>query len=198
MSSLGTIWTYPSNPRAMKTNKTPEFLADFPLARVPTFKSAGGLTLYESDAIALYAAESGGACEQLLGTSVDERAVVRQWIGFADHELFGPLTTLILWRYGMGHFDENAEKIALQHLVSSLDVVERQLQGTQYIASEKLSLADLSMAAAMYWGFGQVVDRKLRGRYTRTTEWYLRVIQDKRINSAFGEGDFIEIRKERP
>ncbi|KAH6983547.1 glutathione S-transferase [Ilyonectria sp. MPI-CAGE-AT-0026] len=220
MSSIGTIWTYPSNPRAMKvqavaavngltvqiapdfamgkTNKTPEFLADFPMGRVPTFKSATGLALFESDAITQYIAESGPESAQLLGATAEERAVIRQWIGFADHELFEPLTTLILWRYGMAPFDEEAEKAALLRLDVSLTVLEKQLQGRQHIASGQLSLADISVAASLYWGFAQVLDVELRAKFSQTVEWYLRVIQDERVKSTFGEKNFIETRKTSP
>ncbi|KAH7144149.1 glutathione S-transferase [Dactylonectria estremocensis] len=220
MSSVGTIWTYPFNPRAMKieavaavngrtvdyapnfamgkTNKSSDFLDDFPIGRVPTFKSASGLALFESDAIAQYVAESGPAKAQLLGATAEDRAVIRQWIGFADHELFEPLTTLVLWRYGMAPFNDEAEKAALQRLDASLTMLEKQLQHRQHIASEQLSLADISVAAGLYWGFAQVIDLELRARYSQTTEWYLRVIRGKCVNSAFGESNFIDVRKDRP
>jgi elongation factor 1-gamma len=182
-----------------KTNKTPEFLADFPMGRVPTFKSIhGGLTLFESDAIAQYAAESGPASAQLLGSTAEERAVIRQWIGFADHELLEPLTTMIMWRYGMAPFDEESEKSAFQRLSISLAALEKHLQGRQYIASQQLSLADISVVAGLYWGFAQVIDGELRAKYSQTTEWYLRVIQDERVASAFGDKNFIEVRKTAP
>lgn len=177
-----------------KTNKSPEFVSDFPTGRVPTFKSAKGLYIFESDAIAQYVAECGPSSIQLLGSTVEERAIIRQWIGFADHELFEPLTTLILWRYGMAPFDEEADKSAFQRLIASLVVLEKQLEGRQYIASEQLSLADISVAASLYWGFAQIIDRALRAEYSRTTEWYLRVIQDESVHSAFGEKNFIEVR----
>lgn len=77
MPSIGKIYSYPNNPRVAKaaiaanynnqqitmvpdfkmgeTNKTPEFLAKFPLGRVPAFESTdGSFTLYESNAIAYY------------------------------------------------------------------------------------------------------------------------------------------------
>ncbi|GJC87243.1 glutathione S-transferase-like protein FUS3 [Colletotrichum liriopes] len=238
MSSIGTIWSYPYNPRAFKqealiqhlsllrclysekvvaaaavngltvdyapnfvmgkTNKTPEFLTDFPMGRVPTFKSAdGGLTLFESDAIAQYAAEIGPASAQLLGINMEERAIIRQWIGFADHELLEPLTTLVLWRYGMADFVEKAEQAAFSRLHVSLATLEQHLHGRRYIASEQLSLADISVAAGLYWGFAQVIDRELRAKYSKTTEWYLRVIRDKRLASSIKE-ELIEIRKPSP
>ncbi|KAJ4993150.1 Elongation factor 1-gamma 1 [Stagonosporopsis vannaccii] len=220
MSSIGTIWTYPFNPRAIKieaaaavnnltvnyapefamgiTNRSSKFLDDFPMGKVPTFKSSSGLTLFESDAIAQYAAESGPASSQLLGSDVEERAVIRQWISFADHELNEPLTTLILWRYGMGSFNKEAEDSALQRLHASLTVLEKHLRNCQWIASEQLSLADISVAAGLYWGFAQVIDGKLRNQYKNTTQWYLRVIGSESVKSAFGEKNFVEVRKVSP
>ncbi|OJJ67038.1 hypothetical protein ASPBRDRAFT_137149 [Aspergillus brasiliensis CBS 101740] len=213
MASLGTIYTYPYNPRVMKvqaaaalngrtvdiapefimtkTNKSPEFLRDFPLGKVPAFKGVTGLSLFESDAILQYVAESGPASVQLLGSSVDDRALIRQWTEFADHELFEPLQNMVLWRYGMAPFDEALESKSYSRLEVSLSVLEAHLQGREFVASGDLSMADLSVAAAMFWGYGQVVDADLRSRYPSTAEWYLRVIGREGVKQAFGEPNFI-------
>ncbi|WYZ42207.1 hypothetical protein EsH8_V_001102 [Colletotrichum jinshuiense] len=168
------------------------------MGRVPTFKSANdGMTLFESDAIAQYAAESGPASARLLGVTVEERALIRQWIGFADHELFPPLTTLIMWRYGMAAFDEIEERAAFTRLHVSLVALEKHLQGRQYIATEQLSLGDISVAAGLYWGFAHIIDRELRAKYSETTKWYLRVIRDERLKSSIQEV-LIDIRKTSP
>merc|ERR1712228_279169 len=87
----GTLYTYPENFRAYKaliaaeysgakvkvaseapefvlgeTNKSAEFLAKFPLGKVPAFASADGKNIFESNAIAYYLAN-----EQLRGQSID-------------------------------------------------------------------------------------------------------------------------------
>ncbi|CEN60388.1 Putative Translation elongation factor eEF-1B gamma subunit [Aspergillus calidoustus] len=220
MGSIGTIYTYPYNPRVMKvqaaaalngrtvsiapnfimteTNRSPEFLHDFPLGKVPAFRSVTGIQLFESDAIAQYAAEMGPMSTQLLGSSADERALIRQWIGFADHELFEPLQSMVLWRYGMGPYNEGVEATSLRRLEVSLDVLERHLRGREYLVSSLLSLADLSVAAAMVWGFGQVVDKEMRGRYPVTVQWYLRVIEQDKVKQVFGEPKMIEVRVSPP
>ena len=181
-----------------KTNRTTEFLDDFPLGKVPVFKSAKGLKLYESDAIAQFVAESGPASGQLLGNTVEERAVVRQWIDFADNELFEPITPLILWRYGMGAYNDNQEQLSLKSLNISLDVLEKHLSGRQYMATNQLSLADLSVAAGLYWGFAQVIDREMSSKYPLTSEWYLRIVENDLVKPAFGEHKPIEVRKSHP
>ncbi|BCS05596.1 glutathione S-transferase family protein [Aspergillus luchuensis] len=177
-----------------KTNKSPEFLLDFPLGKVPAFRSVTGLSLFESDAILQYVAESGPASVQLLGSSVDERALIRQWTEFADHELFEPLQNMVLWRYGMAGFDEALELRSYSRLEVSLSVLEAHLQGREFVASGDLSMADLSVAAAMVWGYGQVVDADLQCQYPSTVQWYLRVIGREGVKQAFGEPNFLEKR----
>lgn len=50
-----------------KTNKTPTFLAKFPHGKVPAFEGEDGTTIFDSDAIARYVAESGPLAAQLVG-----------------------------------------------------------------------------------------------------------------------------------
>lgn len=181
-----------------KTNKSAEFLSDFPLGKVPVFKSTKGLKLFESGAIAQFVAESGPASGQLLGNTAEERAVIRQWIDFADNELFEPITPLILWRYGMAAYNEDQEKSSLKRLNISLDAMEKHLGGRQYMATNQLSLADLSVAAGLYWGFAQVIDREMSSKYPLTSEWYLRIVENDLVKPAFGEHKPLEVRKSHP
>jgi elongation factor 1-gamma len=112
-----------------KTNKSAECLSDFPLGNVLAFKSRKGLKLLESGAIVRFVAETELVSDQLLGTTTEERAVIRQCIDFADNELFEPITTLILWRYGMATYSDDQENSSLKRLNISLDVLEKHLSG---------------------------------------------------------------------
>ncbi|KAM0314225.1 hypothetical protein ACHAO8_004858 [Botrytis cinerea] len=221
MSSLGTVYTYPDNPRTMKiqaaaafnhktidlfpefvffqTNRTPEFLSDFPLGRVPAFKDAtSSFHLFESDAIAQYAAESGPAANQLLGSNVKERATIRQWISFANDEIFNPMTTLIFWRSGFGPFEKGAEDGAMGRLVLLLGVLEGQLSKHMYVSgTEDISLADISVAASLYWGFDQIIDVEMRERFPQVLRWYERTIKHQHLSPFWGEQKFVEKRRDR-
>lgn len=181
-----------------KTNRSAEFLKQFPLGRVPTFIGADGLALFETDAIAQYVAESGPAGTMLLGATARERAVISQWVHFADHELFEPSTTLIMWRYGMGEFDRVLEDQALQRLEKSLSILEKHLSTSRHVGSESTTMADISVAAALYWGFDQVIDREMRARYPAVVEWYQRTLNHEKIRSAFGDVKFIDERRVSP
>ncbi|GFF31417.1 elongation factor 1-gamma [Aspergillus udagawae] len=215
--SFGTLYSYPNNPRVMKIlsaanlnnltisvpdfkigtdNHTPEFRAKFPFGKVPAFEGADGTKIVESDAIAQYVAESGPAAGQLLGTTPAERAAIRQWISFADGEIQGPGIPLILPRLGYVPFDENVEKKNLEKLERSLAYLEGHLRDRNWIATEeKLSLADITVAATLNWAFSFVIDREMRQKYPFVVSWYEKTIESDGVKQAFGEKKFIEKRE---
>lgn len=184
-----------------QTNRTPEFLAKFPLGKVPAFESASGVKLVESNAITQFVAESGPAAFQLVGASPAERALIRQWSDFADGEILGPVLTLALWRLGLGtyKYEEAAETAALTKLERALSYLERQIQGkTWLVAGEKLSLADINVAAALVWGFSISIDKEMRAKYPGVMAWYERVTEAEGVKEAFGEKTFVEKRSAPP
>ncbi|KAF4171958.1 hypothetical protein CNMCM8927_006346 [Aspergillus lentulus] len=215
--SFGTVYSYPNNPRVMKIlaaaninnltistpafnfgtdNRTPEFLAKFPFGKLPAFEGTDGTKLVESDAIAHYVAESGPASAQLLGTKPVERAAIRQWIAFADGEIQSPVIPLVLPRIGYATYDEGVEKKNLERLERSLAYLEGHLRGRNWIATEeKLSLADISVAAALYWAFSLIIDREMRQKYPFVVSWYEKTMESEGVKQAFGEKKFIEKRE---
>ncbi|GKZ22520.1 hypothetical protein AbraIFM66951_006496 [Aspergillus brasiliensis] len=214
--SFGTIYTYPNNPRVMKTqaaanfnnltlttadfkmgetNRDPAWLAKFPMGKVPAFEGADGTLLVESDAITQYVAESGPAAGQLVGATPAERALIRQWICFADGEVLSSVTTLVLWRLGIRAYDEATEKSGLEKLNRALAYLEKRVKERTWVATEKLSLADISIAAALYWGFSMLIDAEMRKEYPAVVAWYERVVESEHVKEAMGPKTFVEKRK---
>ncbi|KAI1835467.1 hypothetical protein DTO027I6_2848 [Penicillium roqueforti] len=218
MAPFGTIYSYQPSPRVMKalaaaklnglevavpefamgkTNRTPDFLSKFPLGKVPAFEGADGTTLFESDAITQYIAESGPAAAQLTGATSAERATIRQWICFAQGEILDPVTQLALPRLGIRPFDEKVEETNLARLERSLECLETHLKGRTWFASkEKLSLADITVAAALVWGFSMAIDAEMRAKYPSVVAWYERTLETEGVKEAFGEKQFIEKRQD--
>ena len=179
-----------------KTNCSPEFLAKFPFGKVPAFEGADGTNLFESDAIAHYIAESGPASGQLLGTTPAQRAVIRQWICFADGEVTAPVVQMVVWRMGIREYDEKTENAALQKLERSLSLLENHLKGRTWFASDdKLSLADITLASALFWGFSMVIDEEMRKKYPNVVAWYERTLDTDGVKQAFGEKTFVDKRQ---
>ncbi|GES63213.1 translation elongation factor eEF-1B gamma subunit [Aspergillus terreus] len=219
MAPLGLLYTFNfmPNPRAMKImavanmnnleldftpdfvlrrdNKTPEFLADFPMGKVPAFRTPDGLKIFESDAIAQYVAESGPCYEQLLGHDIAERTIIRQWICMANNEIMEPILPLVLWRVGRRVFDQKIETINLEKLERGLNCLEGHIEERVWVATDaKLSLADISMASALYWGFKFVIDKEMRRAYPGIMAWYKRTLESDGVKEAFGEMNLIDKR----
>ncbi|KAL4801851.1 glutathione S-transferase [Aspergillus unguis] len=214
---FGTIYSYPNNPRVAKiqavanlnglsietgdfqigqTNKTPEFLAKFPLGKAPAFISADGVNIFESNAIAQYVAESGPAKDQLVGATPAERAKIAQWVQMAETEVSPPTVQCFISRIGMVPYDEATENQAIAKIERMLGALERHLSGRTWLATaEKLSLADLAVAAALVWGFNFVIDAELQAKYPGVVDWFKKVTSSEGVKEAFGEIKFVEKRE---
>ncbi|KAJ0420199.1 glutathione S-transferase [Aspergillus carlsbadensis] len=214
--SFGTLYSYPGNPRAAKihavanlsgltitdgaftmgqTNRDDAFLSKFPLGKVPTFTSADGLNLFESGAIATFVAENGPAKEQLLGSTPAERALIRQWIDTAENELTTHAMTCLIPRLGYRKFDEAAEGFAIQCMERVLAALEKHLSGgRKFVATESLSLADVTIVQSLTWGFKLVLDAEVRAKYPTVVEYFKRVVSSDGVKEAFGEPEFVEKR----
>ncbi|KAL4950401.1 glutathione S-transferase [Aspergillus filifer] len=215
--AFGTIYSYPHNPRVSKiravaningltiedgefqfptTNKTPEYLAKFPLGKVPAFETPNGVNLFESNAIAHYVAESGPAKDQLLGSTSAERAAIQQWAAFSETELANHVVTAFLPRFGLVPYNEETDNKAIANIERDLGALERHLQGKMWLAtSEKLSFADIAVASALIWGFMFSVDEEMREKFPTVIAWWKRVSESEGVKEAFGETKFIEKRQ---
>ncbi|KAA8649478.1 hypothetical protein EYZ11_010870 [Aspergillus tanneri] len=179
------------------SNRTSHFRAKFPLGKVPAFEGPNQTVLFESDAIAQFVAESGPNAQQLLGDHAIERASIRQWVCFADHEIMEPVTKLVMWRVGLAPFDAAVEAQSMTTLRRALQCLERCLKDRQWIATDgQPSLADLSLAGALYWAFMQVIDTEMREEFPMVTDWFRNVVAQKEIRSVFQDVTFVDKRQE--
>jgi elongation factor 1-gamma len=80
-------------------------------------ETPSGFTLTESNAIAHYIAESGPKATQLLGSDAEERALIQQWVFFAESALQQNVPPLLMPRFGLAAFDEGVEEKNSRELV---------------------------------------------------------------------------------
>uniref|UniRef100_A0A8C9WU11 Eukaryotic translation elongation factor 1 gamma n=1 Tax=Scleropages formosus TaxID=113540 RepID=A0A8C9WU11_SCLFO len=124
--AAGTLYTYPENWRAFKaqiaaqysgarlkvasappaftfgqTNRSPAFLGNFPLGKVPAFEADDGFCLFESNAIAYYLSN-----DVLRGSSPQASAQVLQWVSFADAEIIPPASTWVFPTLGIMQYNK--------------------------------------------------------------------------------------------
>ncbi|KAI2620791.1 glutathione S-transferase [Xylaria nigripes] len=185
MAPFGKIYTYANNIRIdgamvladmngleiefppfvyQKTNKTPEFLAKFPLGKLPAFEDADGFHLTESLAIATYLARSGPKADQLLGTDAKTQALIMQWVQFSDGELFNnlawPIAMLIrkTTPFDKNHFDKSivGTKRAVKYLEGYLQ------DGKKYLVGDSFTIADVMVTSYLYPLFKYYFDAEWR------------------------------------
>jgi len=203
----GTLYTYPENFRAYKaliaaeysgakvkvaseapefvlgeTNKTAEFLAKFPLGKVPAFASADGKNIFESNAIAYYLAN-----EQLRGKSIEDQAFVQQWISFADNEILPPACTWVFPCMGIMPFNKQACERAQGDLKKALAALNEHLKLKTFLVGERISLADICCMANLLMPYKWVLDPEFRAGFNNVTRWFLTMVNQPQVKKVIGD-----------
>ncbi|KAI0395845.1 hypothetical protein F5Y17DRAFT_456521 [Xylariaceae sp. FL0594] len=185
MAVFGKVYSYPNNPRVARmkiiaelngleleappyehgvTNKTPEFLAKFPLGKIPVFEGSDGFLLAESSAIDRYLIESGPQAEQLLGKELKERALITQWTFFAEAEFFNnALDAIGILGLRVIPYDEQRVNASLDKVTRSVRSLEKALEGgKKYLVGDSYTLADISVVSWLYITFKTLIDAEMR------------------------------------
>jgi glutathione S-transferase len=133
-------------------HRRPEFLKINPAGKIPVLVD-GDRVFTESVAIVLYLAEKYSN-KGLLPHSLDERAQVNRWLLFAATELEQPL-----WRISRHTALYPEEQrlpgdvvLASGEFKDMAAVLEKHMQGRQFVATDNVSVADFVMAYTLDWG----------------------------------------------
>ncbi len=181
------------------TNKTPEYLAKFPLGKIPSFESATGFKLTESNAIAAFVSESGSKKDQLLGSTPEERALIQHWIFFSELQIEPALWKVAIWRHGLVPYDAKAEQQGTAALPQWLSYLEDGIRGKKWLLGdgEGPSLADLTVSAVIYFGYLTYIDAEMRVTYPETLRWVEQIKAIPEIADLY-PGDWLEKKKDPP
>ncbi|HWK73341.1 MAG TPA: glutathione S-transferase family protein [Povalibacter sp.] len=130
----------------------PDFLRLNPAGKIPVLID-GDLVLTESAAIVMYLAEKY-ADKGLMPSGLQERAQVYRWTLFAVTELEQPL-----WRIAKHTFlyPENKRlpqdiPLARRDFMRMAAVLERHMDGREFIVGDRISVADCVTAYVLDWG----------------------------------------------
>jgi glutathione S-transferase len=141
----------PVNLMAGEHNR-PDFLRLNPAGKIPVLVD-GDLVLTESAAIVMYLAEKYPT-KGLLPAALKERAQVYRWLMFAVTELEQPLWRIarhtMLYPEGKRLPDDVA--LASQEFVAMAAVLDRHMEGRQFIVGDNITVADCITAYTLDWG----------------------------------------------
>ena len=150
-------------------HRTEAYEAVSPFQRVPAIDDAG-FTLSESGAILLYLAEKHG---RLLPQDFEGRMKVTQWCFAAVNTVeWATLQIKIIDLTA----DSESELVRRAQLVQqaqrSLGLIERQLDGRDWITGDEFTVADILMATVLR----QIRHTELMADYPRTQAYYRRAL----------------------
>ncbi|KAF2252954.1 glutathione S-transferase [Trematosphaeria pertusa] len=171
------------------TNQTPEYKAKFPHGKIPALETPSGFYLAEAAAIAYYVSESGPFKDQLTGRTAEDRALVQMWMSFADLEVFLNATGILGPIMGVQKYIPETVEEKEKQFVRALKRLEYHLaqEGKVWLVrDDEFSLADLSVAASLYWPLRFFMDDEYRKEYPKTMGWWESLMGVEAVGKAFG------------
>ncbi|KDN39258.1 eEF1-gamma domain-containing protein [Tilletiaria anomala UBC 951] len=163
--------------------RKPEYLAKFPMGKIPAFEGADGFLLTESQAIARYVA-SYAKNANLLGADEKSSAQVQQWSSWGDEELFNKGLTILLPSFGFGAYNKEAEASAWEAIHRSLTYLNNYLNKNTFLVGHRVSLADLVVAGNLRMLFTSLAGEGVRNKYPNVTRYF---------NTVFGQPTIVDI-----
>jgi elongation factor 1-gamma len=124
----------------------------------------------------------------LLGSNAFEKATVRQWVEFANIELYRAQPVLIYPLFGWG-----GEQTKEQHdnsnktLKENLAILNKHLEGKQYVVGNSLTLADLNLFYGLRSFFQFVFVEDMRKKlFPNITTWFQALAGQEQAVKTFG------------
>jgi len=168
-------------------NQTPQFLQLNPAGKLPVLVD-GDVVVPESAAIVLYLADKFKD-KGLMPADGAQRAAVYRWVMFAVTELEQPL-----WRIARNSFIySEAERqpsdivIARREFTAMAAILDRHMQGREYIVGDRFGAADCVTAYIVDWGDNQGLIGDMPALQAYLERAYARPTAPRRIAAAFAE-----------
>lgn len=153
------------------TNKTPEFLKMNPMGKVPVLEIPGVGALSESQAIAVYIANQDPKKTLLFPGNDFKTAQMHQWMDFAATNLGSIVMGWVYPILGFAPYNPTAEEMCKEALKRSLGALNSWLETRTYLAGERLSLADLTVANVLGMLYKMVVEPRMRNPFPNVNRW---------------------------
>jgi len=138
--------------------------------------------LFEADAIAQFVAD-----DQLRGTSPLDRALVQQYIAFANNEITPSACTWTFPCLGFRQFNKQDTEAAKAHLRKCFEMLDNFLLTRTFLVGERVSLADISLVCELVMLFKLVLDPAFRAPYVNLVRWFETCVNQPQFKAVLGE-----------
>ncbi|KAG8215327.1 hypothetical protein J3R82DRAFT_8919 [Butyriboletus roseoflavus] len=172
-------------------NKKPDFLAKFPHGKIPALEGPNGFNLTEGAAIARYLANLSPNAN-LLGTSLEEKALVDQWIHFAESEIDISTQLVNQMLRGIFVYNKAIHNTLIDRQARALNTLEAHLLTRTFVVGERITLADLTIASAVFRSVSLTVDAAARLKLVNTIRHLETIVNQPKLKVIFGEVEYVE------
>jgi len=174
----------------MAQTKEPEFLAKFPAGCVPAFESEDGLTITESAAITEYVAKNGPT--PFWPTDKHDAAKVASYICIVDQEIAARVQLANGMIAGYIPYNKPVYQNLIDKAVSRLAAIDGELKKRTFLVGERITVADVTLASALYTGFQGHLDAPIRAKIPNVVRHFNTIVNQPKLKSIFGEVKFSE------
>lgn len=154
-------------------HRTPEYLAKAGLPNVPALEMDDGACITESVAICRYL-ESVYPEPNLFGRDPKETAVIEMWTRRTEMLLANPLMLTVRHSHpALAALEKQVPEIADSNrrtAEKSLKVFERRLADSEFIAADRVTIADILAATAI--DFSRMAKFAIPDEFTHVKRWY--------------------------
>jgi glutathione S-transferase len=157
-------------------HKQPDYLAKTGVPQVPALELDDGTVLVESPAICRYL-EALHPEPNMMGRDAREIAVIEMWNRRIELRLM--MTIAIVFRHTNPHMAAVEDQVADWGAVNAgriddrLSELDRQLQGREWIAADRVTIADITGVVAV--DFLKLIKRQIPEEMTALADWHARM-----------------------
>jgi len=175
------------------TVETPEFnetevAKKSAFGKIPLAETAEG-QLWGGNTIARYVAKQGA--NKLYGANAYEAAQVEQWVEYSA-ELDLPASVWVLPILNIIPNNSNAVQKAKGDVRKALENLNKHFLNKTFLVGQRLSLADVVLAATLYRLYELVLDSPFRKAFVNVNRWFTTVVNQPEFKSVAGEIKFCD------
>ena len=154
-------------------NISPQMREKNPVGKIPILELDGGTCISEGASICLYFEELYPEVN-LLGKDPLEKATVDMWHRQVELYFFGQVG--MCFQHTTGYFKDRMTpvkeygEVAGENAISFLNVLEKRLAESEFIAANRFTIADITALCAI--DFARVVGIKITDEQTNLQRWY--------------------------
>lgn len=152
--------------------------------KVPAFESDDKkVHLIETNAIAYYLAS-----DQLRGgSSIEERSRILQWLNWGSQDVYSSVASWVYPALCLVESTPAHVARAKDELKNVFEFLNNYLKTRTYLVGERLSLADISLAADLLLAYEYVADEQWRKPYPNVNRWFTTVVNQPNFKKVAGE-----------